>query len=346
MKIDFRNNNLDWLRLIFAAQVMLIHGFEDLRGVALSGVAEGLHHFPGVPAFFFVSGFLIYASFDRKPELYGFVLNRVYRIWPGLLFVTCGGLCLVIYSHALSGSLSENVVTYLVWFASQISLGQAWNPMAFRDIGLGVINGALWTITVEILFYISVPIIFFLEKKFRHTVLVLFVLSFLCFSVLSPAFKEVAVGGKTLFDYLSLTPIIWGWMFLFGTLVYKNIELIEKNFHYVFLALPVLLILIIADIKGSFLFNASGNNIGLIYFVVFALTIVILAFRTTTIPLGFDISFGVYVWHMVVINAFLVLGWTSIVAMVAATVLFALLSWFWIEQPVLKRKNSSLRAAG
>ena len=67
MKIDLRKNNLDWLRLVFALQVILIHGLENLKLNSTSLIGSFLHHFPGVPAFFFVSGFLIYASFDKNP---------------------------------------------------------------------------------------------------------------------------------------------------------------------------------------------------------------------------------------------------------------------------------------
>ena len=65
MKIDLRKNNLDWLRLGFAFQVILIYGLEDLKLNSLSSIGSFVNHFPGVPAFFFVSGFLIYASFDK-----------------------------------------------------------------------------------------------------------------------------------------------------------------------------------------------------------------------------------------------------------------------------------------
>ena len=60
MKLDFpRTNNLEWLRLLFAVQVAIVHAGEHL-GVPMPSIVA---HFPEVPAFFFVSGFLIYASY-------------------------------------------------------------------------------------------------------------------------------------------------------------------------------------------------------------------------------------------------------------------------------------------
>ena len=48
MKIDLKKNNLDWLRLVFALQVILIHGLENLKDNSTSAIGSFLHHFPGV----------------------------------------------------------------------------------------------------------------------------------------------------------------------------------------------------------------------------------------------------------------------------------------------------------
>jgi len=95
MKINLKENNLDWLRLIFACQVMLGHAFASSGGATFF-LGDFLGYIPGVPAFFFLSGFLIYASFEKSPNIYNYFLNRFYRLWPGLILVTFGGLLFVI----------------------------------------------------------------------------------------------------------------------------------------------------------------------------------------------------------------------------------------------------------
>ena len=157
-----RNNNLEWLRLIFAIQVVLSHASDHL-GLK---TPEIIRHFPGVPAFFFVSGFLIYASYLNAPGRRYFE-NRFLRLYPCLLFVTLGGIMLALTAHGWR-DLQDNLPTYALWFIAQTTIGQAYNPPLFRDIGVGVINGALWTLTTEILFYISVPVIVWLEKRLKH----------------------------------------------------------------------------------------------------------------------------------------------------------------------------------
>ena len=83
--------------------------------------------------------------------------------------MTIGGLLVVVTAKGIH-VLTEEFDLIILWFVSQITIGQAYNPNFFRDIGVGVINGALWTITVEILFYIIVPIICLIEKKFKYAV--------------------------------------------------------------------------------------------------------------------------------------------------------------------------------
>jgi len=58
-----RFNNLEWLRLVFALQVVVIHAAEHLE----HPVPDVFVYFPDVPAFFFVSGLLIYTSYLNAP---------------------------------------------------------------------------------------------------------------------------------------------------------------------------------------------------------------------------------------------------------------------------------------
>ncbi len=226
--VTFRKeNNLELLRFVFASQVLLVHAAEHLS----YAIPFNFSHFPGVPAFFFVSGFLIYASYLHSPK-HSYFQNRFLRIYHGLTVVTIGGVFLVLYALGLA-ALLDHKETLFLWFIGQITLGQAYNPDSFRDIGVGVINGSLWTITTEILFYITVPLIVWLEKRISSTVIVLSSISFLIYSI-GPALKlESVYRGKTLLDIIALTPIYWGWMFGLGILYVKYFYTINKFIsHY------------------------------------------------------------------------------------------------------------------
>lgn len=81
-----KSNNLDLLRLFFAFQVVLSHTAGHI-GLAIPSF---LGYLPGVPAFFFVSGFLIYASYINSPGK-NFIYNRFLRLFPALFVVVLAG---------------------------------------------------------------------------------------------------------------------------------------------------------------------------------------------------------------------------------------------------------------
>lgn len=330
-----KDNNLELLRIIFAFQVLIVHAAEHLT----YEIPINLNHLPGVPAFFFVSGFLIYASYCNAQKRYYFQ-NRFLRIFPALVAVTIGGSFLALFALGLS-VLSQNGLVFLIWFLGQISLGQAYNPDIFRDIGVGVINGSLWTITTEILFYVMVPFIVWLEKRFSSAVILLSLFSF-CIYSMGPALELGPVyRGRTLIDIISLTPIYWGWMFGLGILAVKHFEAIYKYINYLPLCFIPFLLLI--EFGQGLFFNSAGNKLGIIYYVCYVSILFWIAFGLPAIRIGIDISYGIYIWHMPVLNIFLVINYPNFAWVVVFTVLAALMSWFFIELPALRLKQKSLK---
>lgn len=330
-----RQNNLEWLRLLFAVQVVATHSAAHL------GMAEPrwLSAFPGVPAFFFVSGFLIYASY-RHSGGSDYVRNRFLRLIPALVLVTLGGMGVALIAHGWR-DLFAHPGLYPSWFLAQITLGQAYNPGHFRDIGVGVINGSLWTITTEILFYFMVPVIVWMERYVRHTVLLLTALSFLIYATAEQALAGIELAGKPLFEYLYITPILWGWMFGLGILAFQHWDRLAPWIRYMPLLLIPMLAMLALDDKGL-LFNGHGQRMGLFYFLGYSGMILWLAFGLRPVPLPFDISYGTYIWHMPVINLMLVLKFTSVPLAFALTIAIAFASWFLIERPFLRLKRRTL----
>lgn len=331
-----RKNNLEWLLLLFATQVVLAHTATHM-GLALPKV---INHFPGVPAFFFVSGFLIYASYLNAPGRRYFE-NRFLRLYPGLLFVTLGGAVVSLIAHG-TRDLFDNVTNYALWFIAQTTLGQAYNPGFFRDVGVGVINGSLWTLTTEILFYISVPIIVWIERRYRLTILALIALSFAIYSIGPTVFSATIYRDKTIYDLIALTPVAWGWMFAIGILSVKHFDYLKRWLPFMpWVVFPMTAMIFFGD---GFLFGSSGNRLGLVYFACYVAMVLWFAFATPFFPLTFDLSYGAYVWHMPVINLLLVLAVPSAWIAVLLTFLIATLSWFFIEKPALKLKLQSLKS--
>lgn len=332
-----RRNNLAWLRLIFAMQVVFTHAASNLEsGLKLPGL---ISNFPGVPAFFFVSGFLIYSSYLNSPGKRYFE-NRFLRLFPGLVMVTIGGGGVALFALGLD-SLSNNTSTYLGWFAAQITLGQAYNPELFRTVGIGVINGSLWTITTEILFYLSVPVIVRLERQFRFLIVALIVVSFAIYAVGPLVLNGNVYRNKSFFDLLALTPFVWGWMFGLGIVSVKYYENIKSLLKYApILSIPLVIMIYLG---GGILFQSTGNRLGLVYFVCYASLILWFAFLVPVVTLPFDFSYGAYIWHVPIINLLLVLKMPSMALAITLTVLSAGISWFLVEKPMLRLKHQSIR---
>lgn len=330
-----RQNNLEWLRLIFAVQVVLGHCHAHLS----LHLPKILTFFPGVPAFFFVSGFLIYASHKKNGGV-GYWENRFLRIFPALVFVTIGGLAVVIYAKGFS-HVTGNAPHYLVWFIGQITLGQGYNPEMFRDIGVGVINGSLWTITTEILFYGAVPIVAWLERYFRHTISFLTAVSFAFYAVGEHFLGTITLGGKSLYEYFWLTPVVWGWMFGFGMLAFKHYAVVSRLMRYLPGVIIIMLGLIWINIGGPIL-NSRGQELGVVYYLLYVLLIFYAAFGTKYIKLPVDLSYGIYIWHMPLINLMLVIGLTSPIIAMVGTAFMSAVSWFLVEKPALRLKRQSM----
>lgn len=329
-----KNNNLELLRLVFALQVMFVH-FGEYLNVHMPSI---IYQFPGVPAFFFVSGFLVYTSYLHAPGIIYFQ-NRFLRLMPGLFAVTVGSLLIALMVRGFH-DLAANGLEYLIWFLLQLSIGQAYNPSIFRGIGVGVINGSLWTITVELLFYLLVPLIAHYERKFKHLVFLLVALSFIIYSFGPTVLGVTVYREKSIYDIFGLTPLVWGWMFGIGILCSKYYYILSRYLRYApSMLIPLLMMTFWGD---GVLFVGGGNRIGILYFICYASLILWFAFSVRFIKLPFDISYGVYIWHMPVVNFLLIESIGSFLVALIFTLFMATLSWLLFEKPAIKLKRKSL----
>src|SRR5215813_12754068 len=119
----YERNNFDLIRLMAASQVALIHLAGHFH-YELSWPISLLRFAPGVPIFFFVSGFLIAAAWDRNPDIRTFYRNRAARILPALwASVALGALSVLVLFDA---GLLKNWRLY-GWVIGQATILQAWN---------------------------------------------------------------------------------------------------------------------------------------------------------------------------------------------------------------------------
>ncbi|MGB8845336.1 MAG: acyltransferase family protein, partial [Terracidiphilus sp.] len=87
---DFKENNLDLLRLLFAVIVVLFHtsALTGITGLAVLGEYCNPHF--AVRGFFVISGLLIYRSYTRSTSIRSYLEKRVRRIYPAYFVVVVG----------------------------------------------------------------------------------------------------------------------------------------------------------------------------------------------------------------------------------------------------------------
>jgi peptidoglycan/LPS O-acetylase OafA/YrhL len=345
-------NNFDLIRLIAAIQVVLIHSLHHLHiDVSGSYIREALTLFPGVPIFFFISGFLISKSYESNPLIREYTQNRMLRIYPALIICTI----FAIFSVYLTGYFSNVDVglgKFFGWIIGQISFIQFYNPDFMRGFGTGVLNGSLWTISVELQFYVLIPILYwligFVEKKRINVLLIVLICVFLLVNIVYYEFKKTH-ADEFFLKLVGVSFLPWFYMFLVGVFFQKNFDTMFRLLSSRF-SLVLILYVLVGYLSVKFLGFSLGNRINPILYVLLAMLIFSLAFSfpmmSHKILRRNDISYGVYIYHIPVINIFIFYGllssFISLISVLVITVILAVLSWKFIEKPSLKFKRHSV----
>ena len=351
MSDQFRVNNFDLIRLIAALQVAIYHTMHHFHLESDSVLLRALDFVPGVPVFFFVSGFLISRSFESNSNLPQYTRNRALRIFPALIMCTVvafGAVVATGYMATTSASLADIVP----WLVGQMTFVQFYNPDFMREFGTGVLNGSLWTITVELQFYVMVPVLYALfalhKKEDVGAKLALLAVVFLLLHLLRFALAA-QYGEHMLYKLFSVSFAPWIYMFVAGIACQKYFEPVHK-----LLAGRALYCLaayaIVAWLGVRYLGFNLGNGIHPLLFVLLCATIFSCAYTQPRLGRqvlrGNDISYGVYIYHVPIINVFLYSGVTqgarAGLAVLVITVVLAMVSWFFVEKPSLKRKRNPL----
>ncbi|NIJ63629.1 peptidoglycan/LPS O-acetylase OafA/YrhL [Sphingomonas leidyi] len=342
-RLAVHSNNFNLIRLCAAAQVLIVHGLNhhEITGWG----ADVFKAIPGVPVFFFISGFLISASYLRTRErgLGEFFRNRILRIYPALIVCVLFATAMV----AATGYLATQSISparFVGWVLGQMSFLQFYNPDFMRGFGVGVLNGALWTITVELQFYLLTPPLMWLISRKPRIAAALFAIS-----LAANLYLGWVGGGRSLFDkLLAVSFVPWVYMFMIGMLVALRPGLARKLIKPTWLwALPIAYLASIFAL-GGYEHNAQ-NSINPVSFLILA----VLIFKLAYLPIPFarraqtfigrnDFSYGIYLYHMPLINLTLFLGMapvTGILTAAGCAILCALLSWYLVERPALKRKH-------
>jgi len=350
------SNNFDALRLFAALTVVVHHSVFYLDERFLWVTKENGWWFSGgVPLFFILSGFLVYRSAEKAAELrrpwWDFYWNRFLRIAPAF-YLAGAGLIGVLGVLGYLSSASPTAVG--AFFGTYLIFAPLWNPAFLGNFGGGVGNSSLWTIPVEVSFYVIVPALVWLARRTSWRTMMIAAGAVAVISLLS---YSIAGGnaapwpGMKLFGFTALPFLVY---FLLGMLVDRIWDRLPSSPWIALACLVAYFVVTIPGLRGP----ASTD------LLVNALSAVPLAYAAMWVGRDmrpfhpqlfgrFDLSFGAYLWHQVVINVAIVTGIlagvsgeAAVAVVLLATLLMALVSRSTVEVNALKLKRYSLRGSG
>lgn len=291
------DNCFDIIRCICTFTVFLGHFITHFH-VESAVLHEIAYCVRGVPVFFFLSGLFISRSLERYSTKEYF-LKRVVRIYPELWVCVLLNLGLILLSGVI-GSFRDLVI-YLV---TQLTAFQFYTGAWLKTYGVGVPNGALWTITVDIQFYLIIIVLAKLLKEKRCRVWLASLTGLMALDwVLEAVWKNYPSGGGAMIYKLlqcSIVPFLW--IFLAGMFVYRYGDVVIPKlirFRAAFLALYIVWQYAVPA-QISQLFEGVRYNI-----VTTALLICVVALFGFSVKYRIrrEWSYSFYLYHMVVINA-------------------------------------------
>ena len=328
----------DALRLGLSVWVFTLHSMYIGRGVdpAIQFAANPLHRIllsPVLPMFFLVSGYLVAGSAIRTRAFSTFLLFRVFRIVPALA-VEVALSALVLGPWLTERSIPDyfSDLLFYKYFLNIVGYAHFFLPGLFEKNPITAVNVNLWTLKAE----------------------------FYCYAFMSLMILSGIIYRK-LWSSIVVVTII------FVTIIYQ----ILSHDAYNFLGLVNWKILLVTFVLGAAAYHwnnwiviSTRNVICALFFAIvgflytpamiiglLALVYIVIYVGTKRLYLPYflrngDYSYGIYLFGFPIQQTlvyFLPLGYRSGLIILTLglplTLIFAMISWHFVEKPTLRLKN-------
>jgi peptidoglycan/LPS O-acetylase OafA/YrhL len=359
---DDRQNNFDLLRLFAALQVATWHMSEHLHLPLITTWAGVLYfQFPGVVVFYGISGFLIAHSLLKNGNLPGYFLRRAVRIYPGLW------VCLFLLELACfsTGSFPSTLPFWpqVGWHVSLFVVGSdsyanlifnwPWTHGHFFKV---FPSGVLWTITIELQFYLLIPAIIFVAKRLNRFSFLAFLLPFIGSILVGRYCHQMVLQSyyTNTFELTRLSVLPFLWVFLIGAALqfyWDRIKLlfVDRGLFWLaaYFAYAYYRHWIVRGPIGVDYEIPDGYSIPKTIILVCTIISLAFTFRNAARVLGEnDFSYGIYLYHMPIVWFFMLWGVSGQLylwpAVLIPTLGLAAMSWFCFE----RRARDWLRRRG
>jgi peptidoglycan/LPS O-acetylase OafA/YrhL len=313
-------NNFDFLRHFLAFSVVW-HHFNILSRYDSSFIfLDIINSDIAVKAFFVISGLLIWVSATRTTNWHSYFIKRFLRLYPALILILVIVSAVTLFEFQQS---TTDVVKYFAWNSIFLSFMNPCIGDVFDSNVLCAVNGSLWTLKLEVAYYVFVGVTVYKFKKYAYKLIVIFtVLSFLLESFLY--FLPVS--------YTEITQLLHNQIpFKF---YYFGMGVIFYN-YYKKVSTAKLFCLLVIGFIGWYLLK-----IDFIFLPLFVLSFVyIVAFKLPAFNFSKfgDLSYGMYIFHFPLIQMFVYKGWfvnvfyIDFLMIMFFLLLMSKLSWDFIE---------------
>lgn len=332
-----RQNNFDLLRFLFAFVVFLVHACVLSEAESLTVLSKFLSPEVAVKSFFVISGFLVFKSYENSRDTQSYFLKRARRIYPAYSFIilACAVSGSIISSSALSDYFSFQLLKYISANLLFLNFLQPNLPGLFKSNSLQAVNGALWTLKIEVMFYFFVPLVVMAFRKFgRLSVLIIL---YICSVIYSMGMEWLAdKTGSGLYHELQRQLPGQIAFFITGAAGYYYLQHLSR---YASWLLPLA---VAAFALQSWLPWAAVQP--------FALGILIVCFACVIPCLGSfdkygDFSYGIYIVHFPILQILISYGlfrdspWVMLLVSTVLVMMVAFLLWHFIEKPFLRKSS-------
>lgn len=335
---NVRDNNLDLLRLTFSFAVVYFHFFV-LTNASVRSIPYSVD--TAVQGFFCISGYLIFASYDKSSDISTYLLKRARRIYPAYCFVVVGAALGFYFVSGLhfTDYFGADWLKYVSANLLFLNFLAPTLPGVFSGNPMPAVNGSLWTIKVEVAFYLSVPILVALSRRVGplRAMITLYLASYLYFVGFKLLAKETGHGF-----YEELAKQLPGQMryFVVGGLCYFYRNRLQR--YLGLLGIVAILLMVFSDCENSWLLKP----------VILGAAVFGIAFGPPLVNVSRwgDISYGAYLLHFPLIQlavALQLFGIGSTAALCStlfAVTICAYVCWHMVEKPFLQKESHYILA--
>lgn len=308
-----KENCFNFLRFFFALTLILSHFCTLTEHDQLLPITGST----SVKAFFTISGFLVTYSYIRRDyNLVSYAKRRFARIMPAyaitILFCILIGW-MITSLNTVEFFSSKQTLRYFLANITMLNWLEPELPNTFQNNPWPQMDGSLWVMKQEVLFYIFVPFFIYLANKTGKKWICLPILTL--FIIIYPFVNDQTryfsyfIGGMSLMFYFDLFNKYFIYIFVLSIIAVTVIGGFLDT-----LAFPIILIGIAYHCKPFNIFRKLDN-----------------------------ITYGLFLYHFPIIQLLIHYGVAEynltlcFLLTIMATSILATLSWFYIEKPLMNK---------